>query len=102
MTLHITGIRAQGREARVQLQHVAFVDANGMAVPVARVDNPRGDSPGNEQPSNLLRPDNSKWLDGNFQRNGNQTTLVFHLQQPALIAAYVLTTANDVPERDPV
>ena len=43
----------------------------------------------------------SKWVDLNFGLH-NRSTLLLYLHEPALVVAYELFTANDVPRRDPI
>jgi hypothetical protein len=49
-----------------------------------------------EVASNLVHPSGSKWLAWH-----NRASLEFRLSQPVVVDRYVLTSANDAPDRDP-
>ena len=104
--LTVTALRrgADCEATFLQIGAIKFYDdASGTASPIAviSVSNPEGNSPANEQPSNLLNSDpNSKFLDFHFPTN-KKSVLVFEMSRPEVVSAYELWTANDCDERDP-
>lgn len=82
----------------IQLSEFEFMLGNTILdLTGVTVTNPGGNSPGPEQPTNLIdQSTGSKWLDFNKQ------SVVFDFGEPTTIDAYNFATAGDAPERDPV
>jgi hypothetical protein len=81
----------------VQLSQITFF-SNHAPLSLRSVRNPGGSNPGNEGPKNIMDGSTrTKWLD--FRK----CPLIMELEDPSVIPdSYVLVTANDMPNRDPV
>ena len=92
-----------GAKRELQLQELLLFDRDGNTLTASAASNPGGDSPRNQPPADVIDGDattkGSKWLDGNFDANGQTSILI--LTVPRELGAYQLVSANDNPGRDP-
>jgi len=80
----------------VQLSRIILF-ANGRPLEVKRVSNPNGHNPAGEAPNNIKDQHfHTKWLDFFKQ------PLIMELAESATPDSYILVTANDFPNRDPI
>jgi len=98
-------IRNPSNESIIQLKEIKFFDSEGIEIKlsndVVSVANPNGNSPTDEQCHNIIKSNDSKWLDFNFgpsilQYNFNKPLNALHQ-----IESYQFYTANDCIHRDP-
>ena len=89
----------KGLEAGPQISEVLFL-SNGQPVSfdtLIQVTNEAGNTGSNERPGNLVDNDvTTKWYDDQAE------ALVFEFQNPVAVDSMQLSTANDVPGRDPI
>jgi hypothetical protein len=83
----------------IQVSEFTLYDSNKNRIPInqSNVSNPNGNSPIGEESKNLV--DNNtrtKWLDFNFEKNGNKSSVIFNMGgNSSLPVYYSWHTAND-------
>ena len=82
----------------LQIAQLVVFDVHGTSLPLTDATNPGGHNPPGEEPAKALdgTPE-TKWLD--FHREALECRLA---KGAAVLGKYMLVTANDCPERDPV
>ena len=94
-----TGVRGPNADG-IALSEIGLFDAAGATIAVVDATNPGGDNYGNS-PSKLVDGNtDGKWYDYEFSVSG-QSVVVLSLATPAVVASYQMTSAKDVPKRDP-
>ena len=86
----------------IQLSQLSLYGPTGEALAVSSATNPGGVNHPNQRANNLVDGNvATKWFDGGFNVTTNSVLLVT-LASPSLLTTYELTTASDVPRRDPM
>jgi hypothetical protein len=82
----------------LQIAQLVVFDVHGTSLPLTDATNPGGRNPPGEEPAKALDgTPTTKWLD--FHREALECRLA---KGAAVLGKYMLVTANDCPERDPI
>ena len=82
----------------LQIAQLVVFDVHGASLPLTDATNPGGRNPPGEEPAKALDgTPTTKWLD--FHREALECRLA---KGAAVLGKYMLVTANDCPERDPI